>query len=163
LASALRMYLDGVSKRSGIKTFLDVHPQNFPRLDAEVETAIFRIVQEALTNVFRHSGATSSWVVLSREENRVVAMVRDNGKGVTAEIAELRPDRIGVGLGGMRERARHFGGDLRVSNANLGTLVEVVIPVAAQHRRRRILAQRVDDTQPEASTLSVHPGRCALP
>ena len=71
--------------------------------------------------------------------------------------AELRPDRIGVGLGGMRERARHFGGDLRVSNANPGTLVEVVIPVAAQHRKRRTLSQRADETQPEASTLSVHP------
>jgi signal transduction histidine kinase len=156
LASALRMYLDGVNKRSGIKTFLDVQPQNFPRLDAEVETAIFRIVQEALTNVFRHSGATSSWVVLSREENRVVAMVRDNGKGLAEETAELRPDRIGVGLGGMRERARHFGGDLRVSNANPGTLVEVVIPVAAQHRKRRTLPQGTDGRQPETSTLSVH-------
>jgi signal transduction histidine kinase len=157
LASALRMYLDGVNKRSGIKTFLDVQPQKFPRLDAEVETAIFRIVQEALTNVFRHSGATSSWVVLSREENRVVAMVRDNGKGLAEETAELRPDRIGVGLGGMRERARHFGGDLRVSNSNPGTLVEVVIPVAAQHRKRRTLPQGTDGRQPETSTLSVHP------
>lgn len=157
LASALRIYLDGVSKRSGIKTFLDVQPKNFPRLAAEVETAIFRIIQEALTNVFRHSEATSSWVVLSREETRVVAMVRDNGKGLAEETAELRPDRIGVGLGGMRERARHFGGDFRVSNANPGTLVEVVIPVVTQDRKRRTLPLRAEGTQPEASTLSVHP------
>ncbi len=157
LASALRIYLDGVSKRSGIKTSLDVQPKNFPRLAAEVETAIFRIIQEALTNVFRHSSATSSWVVLSREETRVVAMVRDNGKGLAEETAELRPDRIGVGLGGMRERARHFGGDFRVSNANPGTLVEVVIPVVTQDRKRRTLPLRAEGTQPEASTLSVHP------
>jgi signal transduction histidine kinase len=155
LASALRLYLDGVSKRSGIKTFLDVQPQNFPRLASDVETAIFRIIQEALTNVFRHSGATSSWIVLSREQNRVVAMVRDNGKGLTEETAELRPDRIGVGLGGMRERARHFGGDLRVSNANPGALVEVVIPVVAEPRKSQALIQGADGKQPEASTLSI--------
>ena len=157
LASAVRLYLDGVSKRSGIKTFLDVQPQNFPRLAPDVETAIFRIVQEALTNVFRHSGATSSWIILSQEETRVVAMVRDNGKGVAEETAELRPDRIGVGLGGIRERARHFGGDLRLSNANPGTLVEVVIPIAAQPRKRQPLLQSVDGKQVEASTLFVHP------
>jgi len=157
LASAVRLYLDGVSKRSGIKTFLDVQPQNFPRLAPDVETAIFRIVQEALTNVFRHSGATSSWIILSQEETRVVAMVRDNGKGVAEETAELQPDRIGVGLGGIRERARHFGGDLRLSNANPGTLVEVVIPIAAQPRKRQPLLQSVDGKQVEASTLFVHP------
>jgi signal transduction histidine kinase len=157
LASALRLYLDGVSKRSGIKTFLDLQPQNFPRLAPDIETAIFRIVQEALTNVFRHSGATSSWIVLSQEDGRIVAKVRDNGTGVAEETAALRPDRIGVGLGGMRERARHFGGDLRVSNANPGTLVEVVIPIAPQPRKRQALLQSVDGKQPEAPTLIVRP------
>jgi signal transduction histidine kinase len=141
LASALRLYLDGISKRSGIKTFFDVQPPNFPRLAPEVETAIFRIIQEALSNVFRHSGATSSWVVLSQEENRVLAMVRDNGKGLPDETAELRPDRIGVGLGGMRERARHFDGDFRVSNANPGTLVEVAIPLSVQNRNTKRITQ----------------------
>jgi signal transduction histidine kinase len=134
LASALRWYLDGISKRSGIHTVLDVQPQKFPRLAPELETALFRIVQEALTNVFRHSGASRSWVVLSHEENRIVVMVRDNGKGLPEEAAELRPDRIGVGLGGMRQRTREFGGEFRVSNANPGALVEVAIPVAAGDR-----------------------------
>jgi two-component system NarL family sensor kinase len=134
LASALRWYLDGISKRSGIHAVLDVQPQNFPRLAPELETALFRIVQEALTNVFRHSGASRSWVVLSHEENRIVVMVRDNGKGLPEEAAELRPDRIGVGLGGMRQRTREFGGEFRVSNANPGALVEVAIPVAAGDR-----------------------------
>jgi len=140
-----------------VKSNFDVQPQSFPRLAPEIETAIFCIIQEALSNVFRHSGATSSWVVLSQEENRVVAMVRDNGKGLPDETAELRPDRIGVGLGGMRERARHVGGNLRVSNADPGTLVEVVIPVVAQHRKQRTLSLRADGRQPEASSLSVHP------
>ena len=129
LASALQWYLDGIAKRSGIQTSLEVQPQNFPRLAAELETAIFRIVQEGLTNVFRHSSASRSWVVLSREESRIVVMVRDDGKGLAAEVVELRPDLIGVGLGGMRQRATEFGGEFRVSNANPGTLVEVSIPI----------------------------------
>jgi signal transduction histidine kinase len=132
LASALQWYLDGIAKRSGIKTSLEVQPQNFPRLAAELETAIFRIVQEGLTNVFRHSSASRSWVVLSREENRIVVMVRDDGKGLAVEVVELRPDRIGVGLGGMRQRAMEFGGNFRVSNANPGTLVEVSIPIPSR-------------------------------
>ncbi len=131
LSSALRWYLDGVSKRSGIDTVLDIQPEKFPRLAPEMETALFRIVQEALTNIFRHSGATKSWVVLSHEENRIVVMVRDNGKGLSQEATELRPDKIGVGLGGMRQRALEFGGEFRVSNANPGALVEVAIPAPA--------------------------------
>jgi signal transduction histidine kinase len=134
LASALRWYLDGISKRSGIHTVFDVQPQNFPRLAPELETALFRIVQEALNNVFRHSEASRSWVVLSQEENRIVVMVRDNGKGLSEEAAQLRPDKIGVGLGGMRQRSREFGGEFRVSNANPGALVEVAIPVAPGDR-----------------------------
>lgn len=146
LASALGWYLDGITKRSGINTSLDVQPHNFPRLASELETAIFRIIQEALTNVFRHSGASRGWVVLSHEENRILVMVRDNGKGIAQEIAELRPDSIGVGLGGMRQRTREFGGEFRVSNANPGTLVEVVIPVAALRQEWR-LPQRPDGKQ----------------
>jgi len=145
LALALRWYLDGITKRSGIHTSLDIQPHNFPRLTAELETAIFRIVQEALTNVFRHSEASGSWVVLSHEENRIVVMVRDNGKGLAEETAALRSDSIGVGLGGMRQRAREFGGEFRVSNANPGTLVEVVIPGTALRQEWRSRLQQSDD------------------
>jgi signal transduction histidine kinase len=147
LASALRWYVDGVSKDSGVHTLLDLQPRNFPRLRAELETAIFRIVQEALTNVFRHSQASRSWVVLSHEENRILVMVRDNGKGVTEGTAELRPDRMGVGMEGMRQRAREFGGEFRVSNANPGTLVEVVIPGTELRREKRTLAPGADDSK----------------
>ena len=147
LASALRWYVDGATKRSGIHTLLDLQPRNFPRLRAELETAIFRIVQEALTNVFRHSQGSRSWVVLSHEENRILVMVRDNGKGLAEETAELRPDRIGVGLEGMRQRAREFGGEFRVSNANPGTLVEVVIPSTALRQEWRALPPGSDDTK----------------
>jgi PAS domain S-box-containing protein len=135
LLSALRWYLDGLTKRSGIETSLDVQPQDFPRLASELETAIFRITQEALTNVYRHSGAQKAAVTLSQNNGRVVVTIRDHGKGIADPIAELRPGSIGIGMGGMSQRAREFGGELRVANANPGTLVEVSIPVAAPPRR----------------------------
>ncbi len=134
LLSALRWYLDGLTSRSGIQTSLDVQPRNFPRLPSDLETAIFRIVQEALTNVFRHSGARKGWVSLSGEGNELVVTVRDDGKGVGEHIAQLRPDSIGVGIGGMKQRAKELGGELRVSNARPGTLVEVVIPFSSSVR-----------------------------
>jgi PAS domain S-box-containing protein len=129
LLSAVSWYLDGLTKRSGLQTSLEVHPSEFPRLSPDLETAIFRIVQEALTNVFRHSGATRAWVILRQEGNRVVVMVRDDGKGVGDEISELRPGSVGVGIGGMSQRAREFGGVLRVTDVSPGTLVEAVIPL----------------------------------
>jgi len=144
LASALRWYLDGVTKRSGINTVLDVQPRNFPRLSQDLETALFRVVQEALTNVFRHSAASQCWVVLSHEGGRVVVMIRDNGKGLSQETAELRPDKIGVGLGGMKQRTSEFGGQFRVSNVSPGTLVEVVVPLPPRDRERRIPPQLLE-------------------
>lgn len=128
LLSALHWYLDGLSKRSGIKTSLDVQPPQFPRLTAELETAIFRIVQEALTNVYRHSGAQKAWVTLEQAGNHVLVKIRDDGKGIEDPVIELRPGSIGIGLGGMSQRAKEFGGELRLVNVDPGTLVEVAIP-----------------------------------
>ncbi len=127
LLSAVQWYLDGLTERSGIETSFDVQTE-FPRLAPELETAIFRIVQEALTNVFRHAKASQAWVTLARENNHVAVTVRDNGKGVGEQIANLRSGSIGVGMGGMRERTKELGGELRVSNATPGTLIEVTIP-----------------------------------
>jgi signal transduction histidine kinase len=132
LQSALQFYLEGFTKRSGIEIFLDVQPPDFPRLASEMETAIFRIVQEALTNVFRHSGAAQSWVRLVKDANQVVATVRDNGRGIADAVTQGRPDRIGVGIGGMRQRVKEFGGELKIVNANPGTVVEVSVPIDAQ-------------------------------
>jgi signal transduction histidine kinase len=131
LQSALRWYLDGLAKRSGIETSIEVQPEEFPRLAPELETTIFRIIQEALTNVFRHADARSASVKLIRSGNEIVAIVRDDGKGVTDQILEFRPGMIGVGIGGMRQRVKEFGGELRLRNAAPGTIVEVVIPIEA--------------------------------
>ncbi len=129
LRSALQFYLEGFTKRSGIEISLETQPSNFPRLTPEMETAIFRIVQEAVTNVFRHSGAREAWVTLVMGDNQVVGTVRDNGKGITSGVMEGRPDRIGVGIGGMRQRVKEFGGELRIGSANPGTVVEVTVPI----------------------------------
>ncbi len=128
LLSAVRWYLEGLTKRTGIETLLDLKPTNFPRLAPELETALFRIIQEALTNVFRHSGAKKGWVALTHNENGVIVTIRDDGKGVDEDVAQLRTGSLGVGIGGMRQRAKELGGELRVSNINPGTLVEVIIP-----------------------------------
>lgn len=128
LVSALRWYLEGLSDRSGIEISLDVDPPDLARLKPELETTIFRIIQEALTNMFRHSGAHHACVTLSEKEGQIVAAVRDDGKGIEEQVIQLRPDRVGVGIGGMRQRVTELGGSLRLANAHPGTLVEVVIP-----------------------------------
>jgi PAS domain S-box-containing protein len=128
LLSALAWYTEGLTKRSSIEAFLDVQPPDFPRLASEVETAVFRIVQEALTNVFRHSEARKVWITLHQREGLIVVSVLDDGKGIDERVAELRPEKVGVGIGGMRQRAREFGGELRLKNADPGTLLELVIP-----------------------------------
>jgi PAS domain S-box-containing protein len=128
LLSALAWYVEGLAKRSGIEASLDVQPGDFPRLGADVETAVFRIVQEALTNVFRHSEASKVWITLTQREGMIVVAVRDDGKGIGRKIAELQPDSVGVGIGGMKQRAKEFGGELRLSNVHPGTLVELIIP-----------------------------------
>ena len=85
LQSALQFYLEGFTKRSGIEIVLEMQPTKFPRLTPEMETAIFRIVQEAVTNVFRHSGAREAWVTLMKDDSQIVGTVRDNGKGIAEE------------------------------------------------------------------------------
>ena len=129
LRAALKWYLEGFTKRSGIETDLDVQPSSFPRIAPELETAVFRIVQEALTNVFRHSSARKGWVTILKQESQIVVTVRDDGKGIPDRVAAFRPDSIGVGIGGMRQRVKEFGGELQLRNSDPGTIVEVVIPI----------------------------------
>lgn len=137
LHSALQWYLEGLSKRSGIAISLDLQPPNFPRLAREVETAVFRIIQEALTNVFRHSGARSAWVSVVCQERQVISTVRDDGKGISDRVAEFRPDSVGIGIAGMRQRVKEFAGELRLSNTGSGSILEAIIPIASapQHSR----------------------------
>jgi len=128
LVSALRWFLEGLSERSGINVVLDVQPAELGRLRSELETAIFRIVQEALTNMFRHSGARNGSVTLIGKDGAIAVTVRDDGKGIEEQVIQLRPESVGVGIGGMRQRVTELGGTLRLANGNPGTIVEVIIP-----------------------------------
>jgi signal transduction histidine kinase len=144
LQSALQFYLEGFTKRSGIEVFFDVKPSSFPRLTLEMETAIFRIIQEAVTNVFRHSGAREAWVTLMRADDQIIGIVRDNGKGLADGVLEGKPDRIGVGIGGMRQRVKEFGGEFRIGNASPGTIVEVSVPIESLTESARSSSLRME-------------------
>ena len=104
LASALRWYVDGFSERSHIKVDLEI-PDDFGRLPDELEIAIFRIVQECLTNIHRHSGSPTATIRLIQEGDRLRVQVQDHGKGIPLE-KQRRTDRIGTGRGGIRRYAR---------------------------------------------------------
>jgi signal transduction histidine kinase len=130
LCSALEQYLEGFTKRSGIETSAQLPPRDAPRFKPELETAIFRIIQEALTNVFRHSGAHKAWVTVVRSDEQIAVTVRDDGKGIDDRIKEFRPGSVGIGIGGMRQRVKEFGGELQLQNGNPGTIVQILIPVS---------------------------------
>lgn len=140
LKSALEWYLDGLSKRSGIELEIEIQPATFPRFSAELETTIFRIVQEALTNILRHSGATRASVSLFGDTDQLVLSVQDNGKGISEQVMQFRPERMGVGIGGMRQRVKQLGGELRIVNTHPGTLVQALIPSSAAIRREESIS-----------------------
>ena len=130
LGMALQVLVDGLSKRSGMEISLQIDPPTFPRLPLELETAVFRVIQEALTNVFRHSGGHHAWLSVSLRHTQLLAEVRDDGKGIPEHIAPFRPGTTGVGLAGMTQRCKEFGGEFRIRNADPGTVVELTIPVS---------------------------------
>jgi signal transduction histidine kinase len=122
LIFAIRWFSDGFTKRNSIPVFLDL-PEDFPRLGAEEETALFRIVQEALSNIYRHAGATKAWITLWRDDEGMVALeIRDNGEGLPEGFSLAQSS--GVGLAGMRERMKQLGGTLEVDSSPYGVSVK---------------------------------------
>jgi signal transduction histidine kinase len=128
LLSALRWYTEGFAKRSGVETVLDV-PKNFPRLEPEIEMAIFKIVQESLTNVFRHAEAKRAAVQLEERDGCALVSIEDNGKGIGSGGEELHPNRYGIGVIGIKQRAAEYDGQVTLRNTGSGTRVEVRIPL----------------------------------
>jgi signal transduction histidine kinase len=129
-ASAARWYVEGFAKRSGIQTSLDV-PENLGRLSEAVELALFRVLQESLTNVHRHSKSPRADVSLRLSKEQVVLRVRDYGKGIPPEVLDrFQQNRThgGVGLTGMRERIHELGGKLEMNSDGGGTRVLAVVP-----------------------------------
>jgi PAS domain S-box-containing protein len=131
LEAALNNYAEEWKRMSGIE--LAVHaPENAPRLPEPVETAIYRIVQEALTNVARHSGATHASVLVERRGGEVVTVIEDDGRGIDPAMLEDAPNAGGLGLPGIRERAELLGGTAEIeSSQDSGTTVFVRIPIVS--------------------------------
>jgi signal transduction histidine kinase len=128
LLSALRWYTEGFAKRSGVETVLDL-PKNFPRLEPEIEMAIFKIVQESLTNVFRHAEARQAVVQLEERDGCALVSIEDNGKGIGSGAEELHPNSYGIGVIGIKQRAAEYDGQVTLRNTGSGTRVEVKIPL----------------------------------
>ena len=123
LASALNWYVQGLKERSGLDVDLRI-PEKFDRLPADTELVIFRIVQESLTNVHRHSGSKSASIRVAREADKIIVEVQDQGRGIPPEkLAEIQSQGSGVGISGMRERLRHFDGELIVESKGKGTKI----------------------------------------
>lgn len=133
LASALRWYVDGFSERSRIEVNLEI-PEEFGRLSDEMEIAIFRMVQECLTNIHRHSGGTSAAIRVHEKDHRLLVEVKDQGKGIPLEkqLELSSSGRTGVGFRGMRERFRQLGGTLEIRSDNTGTEVSATLPLRDQ-------------------------------
>jgi signal transduction histidine kinase len=132
LDAAIHWFTEGFSQRSGIRVWLDIAP-NLQRLDKDMEIAIFRILQECLTNIHRHSGGKTAEIRLAADGNQVSIEVRDDGNGIPSEKRELinSAGLSGVGLRGMRERLRAFGGTLEIQSSPSGTVVTAVFPLVA--------------------------------
>jgi signal transduction histidine kinase len=132
LASALRWFVEGFAQRSGIQTELDLS-RGFGRLSPEMETAVFRVVQECLTNIHRHSGSSTASIRLTQEAGRVLLQIEDAGKGIAPENLRQVTSfaSSGVGLRGIRERIKDFEGELEIASGESGTQVRVSIPLSA--------------------------------
>jgi signal transduction histidine kinase len=129
LSSALRWYVDGFALRSKIQVDLDL-PDDFGRLPRESETAIFRVIQECLTNIHRHSGSPLAKIRLRQRDRQVMVEVADKGKGIAPEKQQemTTTGTPGVGIRGMRERLRQLGGTLEIDSTGTGTVVVVRLP-----------------------------------
>jgi signal transduction histidine kinase len=130
--SATRLFVDGFSRRSGVPVHLDLPAEFETRLPQNVEIALFRAVQEALTNIHRHSGASAVDVSLSLGDEQARLAIQDNGKGIPAEALRALRDGMsegGVGLAGMRERLRDLGGILEIRSNGSGTTILITVPI----------------------------------
>jgi len=129
LFSALSWYVEGLNKRSNVQITLEIAP-NFGRLPRDIELLVFRLVQESLANIYRHSGSETAMIRIARDEGTITVEVQDQGKGIPPQkLLEIQSEGSGVGIRGMRERLRQFSGELRIESGENGTRVWVTISI----------------------------------
>jgi len=134
--SAAQWFIEGFAKRSGVKVKLDLDTQS-DRLPIAIETALFRVLQEGLTNVHRHSGASDICIRFQRQANTATLEIQDCGRGIPTELLNRIRDAssdTGVGLAGMRERLNKLNGRLEIEADEHGTRLRATVPVAAKYR-----------------------------
>jgi len=129
LIEALRFYVEGIRQRSGLVTDLDIS-ENLGRLPRETELVIFRLVQECLTNIHRHSGSATAVIRIAPERDHLSMEIQDEGKGISPEkLLEIQSQGSGVGIRGMRERIRPFSGHMAIESNERGTKVSFMFPL----------------------------------
>jgi signal transduction histidine kinase len=133
LASALRWYVRGFESRSGITVSLTVQ-ENIDRMPAAVESALFRAVQEALTNIHRHSGSATADIRLTQSPAEVVLKIRDQGRGMAVDVVSGSAEFaiLGVGISGMRARLHQLGGKLEIRSTSKGTIVTATVSLEGE-------------------------------
>ena len=137
LLSALRWYVEGFAERSQFDVQLEV-PSDLGRLPSDLETTIFRIVQECLTNIHRHSGGKRASIRLVRSAAEVCLQVQDDGRGMPGSNngrSPQKPVRVGVGIQGMQERVKQLGGRFEIQSDENGTVVSASFPLTAAAMR----------------------------
>ena len=128
LGPALGWYVEGLRERSKLDIRLDI-AEDFPRLPRDLELAIFRVVQECLANIHRHSESKTASIGIAQTPSQITLEIRDQGKGMTPErLVEIRSGRSGVGISGMKERLRQFDGMMNIASDHSGTRILVAIP-----------------------------------
>ncbi|HTW58163.1 MAG TPA: ATP-binding protein [Terriglobales bacterium] len=130
--SAARWYVEGFGQRSGINVNLDL-PPDFGRLHDDVEIALFRALQEGLTNVHKHSSSSAVEIRLELDDSQVQLEIQDNGLGMSPETLRHLLEgaaETGIGIAGMRERARELGGSLEIESNSKGTLLRMLLPLS---------------------------------
>jgi signal transduction histidine kinase len=126
--TALRLFIEGFAERSGILVDLDL-PERPVRMPRDLETTIFRVVQESLSNVRKHSHSSTAKVRVSLDSGAVAITVEDQGSGLSRSMEAAAPGKIGVGIGSMQERVKLCGGRFHVHSRPAGTQVEVSLPL----------------------------------
>lgn len=130
LASAVKWYVDGFAKRSTVEVSLDL-PSDLGRLPQDLETTIFRLIQESLTNIHRHSGSKTASIRVAKDATNVLLEIADQGNGFSPTSQSVaHAAKSGVGILGMKERVRRFGGTIDISSSTSGTLVRAKLPAA---------------------------------
>jgi signal transduction histidine kinase len=130
LLPALHLYIDGLQRRSSLQVTFEFKPITLPRLPADIEMSIFRIIQEALIHVQRHSKSRDARIEIHQQPDRIFVRIRDFGIGMPFDQAtgSLRIS-TGAGIGGLKERVKQLGGEVNILRAEPGTLVEAIIPL----------------------------------